>query len=52
MQKENDSASDAHYLQKVVSLIHIARLSSESKHHVSNDNPSLKLEESQRKIFQ
>jgi len=26
VQKENDSASDAHYLQNVVTLIHIAHL--------------------------
>lgn len=39
--KENDSTGDAHSLQKVVNLIHITRLSSVSKHHASNDNPSL-----------
>jgi len=40
--KEDDLANDAHYLQKVVNLIHIAHLSSENKHHLSKGNLSLK----------
>lgn len=42
MLKEDDLANNAHYLQKVVDLIHIAHLSSENKHHLSKGNPSLK----------